>query len=127
VGDHLELRRHRFAGLAGPAGRGAPGQAIGHAAQGIEHLAVDHRRRRRPQVGRRVADAKRLGARRVLEKADDGQQFRRRLGLQRDDADLRRPDVAGPFAAMVVDLQEIALLATDFEAVASPHDGLLGG
>jgi hypothetical protein len=105
IGDGVEMRRDLRIALPGRARRRALRQPVGHAAYRIEGFGIERFGRRRLQKCGAIRDAHRLVTRRIAQEAHHRQQFRRIGRRQRKRAYLRRTDVPGPLAAMIVDLQ----------------------
>ena len=126
MGGYFKMRGQGFARLAATASGRPAGEAVGKLVEGIESFAADALGGGRPQVGGRVGDAQRLGAWRILEKAHDAEQLRRGLRGQGLHAHQAGADIAGAFAAVIIDLQVIAFLTANFQTVALPEHGLLG-
>ncbi len=122
----LEVAGQRGVAQGRLAPRRAPREPIRHRADRREDLGRVGARGRGAQEERRIPDAERLRAARVAQEAHD----RAELGCARlvepVDAHHRGPHVAGPFVAVVVDLEEARRLAAHLEPVPAPQRRLRG-
>jgi hypothetical protein len=125
-GGDFEMLANGAVGSLCPARAGASGETFGEGAERVEHFAIDGFGGCCLEIGGGIADAQGFRAGGVAQKTNHGKQFGSVFRFQRLRPNLARADVAGTFPTMVVDLQVVALGATDFQAVTLPQDGMLG-
>jgi hypothetical protein len=125
-GGDFEMFANGAAGSLCPARAGASGETFGEGAERIEHFAIDGFGGCCLEIGGGIADAQGFRPGRIAQETDHGKQFGSVFRFQRLRSNLARANVAGTFPTMVVDLQVVALGATDFQAVTLPQHGMLG-